>query len=166
MRQAMVRPMSLADMPGSLKVAFKMMRTPGLGWMMISVANIYITKMLPDLTHAELTPEALAAYGEPYPTVASRKAIRQWPCEVPLDGAPAGNAAVVLGYRKWLTQTEVPKLLFYGNNGVAIKAPELAWCREELSNLEVIELGDGIHFLQETHPEAIGIGLSSWFGRL
>jgi len=164
--EAMVRTMSLADLPGSLRVAFRMMRSPGIGWLMISVANIFVKKMLPDLTHAKVSPEALAYYAAAFPTVASRKAVRQWPAEVPLDGSPADNATVVEAYREWLTRTEVPKLLFHGNAGVAIKDAEVAWCRENLSNLEVVDLGDGIHFLQETHPEKIGRALSKWYAGL
>ncbi len=61
---------------------------------------------------------------------------------------------------------EVPQLLFHGNAGVAIKEAEGAWCRENLSNLDVIDLGDAIHFVQETHPETIGAELSTWFGGL
>ncbi len=162
----MIKPMSIADMPGSLKIAFKMMRSPGVGWMMVSVANIFINQMLQDLTHAKISDGAMAYYASAYPTVGSRKAIRQWPCEVPLDGYPADNQAVVVGYRQWLTETEIPKLLFYGNNGVAIKGPELVWCKDNLPNLEVVELGDAKHFVQETHPETIGTNLSAWFAKL
>ncbi|MFT5515923.1 MAG: haloalkane dehalogenase, partial [Rhodothermales bacterium] len=97
------------------------------------------------------------------PTVASRKAIRQWPCEVPLDGSPADNVATVEAYRKWLTGTAVPRLLFHSHSGVAIKPAEVAWCRDNLSNLDVVDLGEGIHFVQETHPETIGNELSKWY---
>lgn len=164
--EAMIRTLSLDDMPGSLRMAMRMMRAPGTGWLMVSVANIFLKKMVPDLTYAKISPEALAYYRSAYPTIASRKAIRQWPREIPLDGKPADNVAVVEAYRQWLTQTEVPKLLFYGNAGVAIKEAEVAWCQEHLSNLDVADLGDGIHFLQETHPETIGTELSKWYAGL
>ena len=118
--EAMIRTLSLDDMPGNLRVAMRMMRAPGTGWMMISVANIFLRKMVPDLPKAEISPEALAYYRSAYPTISSRKAILQWPRELPLDGKPADNAAVVEAYRQWLTQTDVPKLLFYGNAGIAI----------------------------------------------
>jgi haloalkane dehalogenase len=147
-------------------MAMRMMRAPVTGWLMVSVGNIFLKKMVPDLTYAEISPEALAYYRSAYPTVASRKAILQWPRELALDGKPADNFAVVEAYRQWLTETEVPKLLFHGNDGVAIKEPEVAWCREHLSNLDVVDLGDGIHFLQETHPHAIGNELSKWYARL
>jgi haloalkane dehalogenase len=163
---AMIRTMSLNDMPGSLKMAFRMMRAPFIGWLMISVANIFIKKMLPDLTHAKLSPEVLEFYGSAYPTIASRKAIRQWPSEVPLDGSPADNVSVVEAYREWLTRTKLPKLLFHSNGGIAIQAPQVAWCRENLPNLDVVDLGEGIHFVQETHPETIGSELSKWYAKL
>jgi len=60
-------------------------------------------------------------------------------------------------------RTELPKLLLYGNAGIAIKEAEVGWCRENLANLQVVDLGDGIHFLQETHPDLIGKELSKWF---
>lgn len=131
--EAMIKTMSLADMPASLRIPFRMMRAPVTGWLMVSVANIFLKKMVPDLTHAKLNPMALAYYGSACPTIASRKAILQWPRELPLDGKPADNVVVVEAYLQWLTQTEVPKLLFHGNDGVAIKVPDVAWCREHLS---------------------------------
>jgi haloalkane dehalogenase len=164
--EAMIKTMSLADMPASLRLPFRMMRAPVTGWLMVSVANIFLKKMVPDLTHAKLSPAALAYYRSAYPTISSRKAILQWPRELALDGKPADNFAVVEAYRQWLTETEVPKLLFHGNDGVAIKEPEVAWCRENLSNLDIVDLGDGIHFLQETHPHTIGSELSTWYAGL
>ena len=161
--EAMIRGLSLDDMPGSLRMAMRMMRAPGTGWAMISVGNIFLKKLLPDLTHAEISPDALAYYRSAFPTIASRKAVLQWPREVPLDGAPADNTAVVEAYRQWLTRTDVPKLLFHGNAGIAIKEAEAEWCRENLSNLTVVDLGDAIHFVQETHPQTIGIELSKWY---
>jgi haloalkane dehalogenase len=164
--EAMIKTMSLTDMPGSLRIAMRMMRAPVTGWLMVSVGNIFLKKMVPDLTHAKISPEALAYYRSAHPTIASRKAILQWPRELALDGKPADNFNVVEAYRQWLTETEIPKLLFHGNDGVAIREPEVAWCRENLSNLDVIDLGDGIHFLQETHPHTIGTELSKWYAGL
>jgi haloalkane dehalogenase len=164
--EAMIRGLSLDDMPRSLRLAFRMMRAPASGWLMVSVANIFMRKMLPDLTYAEIDPEALAYYRSAFPTIASREAVLQWPRELPLDGKPADNATVVEAYRQWLTATEVPKLLFYGNSGVAIKEAEVAWCRENLANLDTVDLGNAIHFVQETHPDTIGTELSKWYTKL
>ena len=164
--EAMIRGLSLDDMPGSLRMAFRMMRAPGSGWLMVSAGNIFLRKMLPDLTYQKMSPEALAYYRSAFPTIASRKPVLQWPREVPLDGAPADNTSVVENYRLWLTETEVPKLLFYGNAGISIKEAEVVWCRENLSNLDIVDLGNAIHFVQETHPDTIGTELSRWYAGL
>lgn len=164
--EAMIRVLSLDDMPGSLRMGMRMMRAPGTGWLMINAGNIFLRKMLPDLTYATISPEALAYYRSAFPTIASRDSLRGWPRELPLDGVPADNAAVVEAYVEWLTRTDVPKLLFHGNAGVAIKDAEVAWCRANLSNLDIIDLGDAIHFVQETHPDHIGTELSRWYAGL
>lgn len=108
----MIRGLSLDDPPGSLHIVMRMMRAPGNGWLMISAASIFLKKMLPDLTHAETSPEALACCCSPFPTGARRKPLRQRPSELPLDGVPADNVAVVEAYRQWLTRTDVPKCHF------------------------------------------------------
>jgi haloalkane dehalogenase len=164
--EAMIKTMSMDEFPPSLRAAMRMMRAPVTGWLMVSVGNIFLKKMVPDLTHATLSPEALAYYRSAFPTIASRKPILQWPRELPVDGKPADNSAVVEAYRQWLTETELPKLLFHGDDGVAIKQAEVAWCRENLSNLDIVDLGEGSHFLQETHPHTIGTELSRWYDGL
>jgi haloalkane dehalogenase len=36
------------------------------------------------------------------------------------------------------------------------------WSKANLKNLETIDLGQGIHYLQEDHPKAIGKALANW----
>jgi haloalkane dehalogenase len=164
--EAMVKPMSVADMPGALRVMFPLMRTRLFGYLMVSVGNMFLNVMLQDLTHRKLSPAAKAYYKSAFPTVASRRAVEQWPREVPLDGTPANNHAVVIGYRRWMTETDVPMLMFHGDDGVAIKAAEVDWLRDNVTRLQIVDLGRGKHFMQETHPHAIGSHLSRWFGQL
>ncbi|MHA1548884.1 MAG: haloalkane dehalogenase [Alphaproteobacteria bacterium] len=164
--EGMIRPMSYADLPGSLKVVMRLMRTSFFNWLMVGVGNLFLRKLLPDLTHGKMRPETLAYYRSAYPSVASRRAVRQWPREVPFDGQPADNHAVVAAYREWLTRTDIPKLLLHVDDGVSIKGPEIAWCGENLANLDIVDLGPGKHFLQETHPDAIGRELSAWYTTL
>ncbi len=164
--EAMVRPLSYADLPGGLKLGMRVMRTPFFNWLLVGVGNAFLRAMLPSLTHRTMSPEVLAAYRADYPTIASRRAVRMFPREVPFDGLPARSYELVTGYIEWIKRTEVPMLMLHGDDGVAIKAPEVAWLREHVSNLRVVDLGPGKHFLQETHPERIGSELSRWFATL
>jgi haloalkane dehalogenase len=163
--EATIRPLSMDQLTPSLKVGMRMFRAPYIGGFLISVLNIFLRVMLSDLTDAKMSPEALAYYRSAYPTIASRKAVRVWPQEVPFDGAPANNLAVFEAYGCYLASTDIPKLMFFVNDGVAIQEPELAWAKENLSNLEVVDLGEGRHFIQETHPVRIGTEISRWFAR-
>ncbi|NNC74465.1 MAG: haloalkane dehalogenase [Acidimicrobiia bacterium] len=164
--EAIIGSMKWEDMPREFRMAFRAMRTPGLGWLMVSGANMFIKKMLPDATHRKLSPEAQAYYASAFPTVASRKPVRQWPREVPISGKPADNVAVIEGYRKWLTTTEFPKLLFHSQPGAIIDEAGVAWCKENLSNLTAVDIGKGIHFVQEDNPQLIGTELASWYSQL
>jgi haloalkane dehalogenase len=164
--ESIIGSLTWEEMPSDFRTPFRMMRTPGVGWLMVSVANMFVKKMLPDATHRTLSDEAQAHYASAFPTVASRKAVRQWPLEVPISGKPADNVAVIDSYRDWLTQTELPKLLFYANPGAIIRADDVTWCRENMSNLETVDIGDGIHFVQEDNPELIGSELAKWHAAL
>ena len=46
--EAMVRPMSFSDLPGSLKVAMRMMRAEPFNWLLVGAANMFLEKMLPE----------------------------------------------------------------------------------------------------------------------
>jgi haloalkane dehalogenase len=164
--EAMVRPLEWENMPADFRTAFRMMRTPGIGWLMISLGNVFVKKMLPEATYAPLSPEAQAYYAAAYPTVAGRKAVRQWPMEVPISGHPADNVATIAAYSQWLTRTKLPKILFYGKPGAILTAKAVEWCKKNLPNLQTVDIGKGIHFIQETNPELIGSELSKWYEAL
>jgi len=160
--EAMIAPLTWAKMPANFRTAFRMMRSPGIGWLMISVANMFINKMLPDMVHRGLSAEAQAYYASAFPNIASRKAVRQWPREVPISGSPADNVAVIKAYGEWLTRTKLPKILFHGSPGIIIRPQEVAWCRENMANLQTVDIGDGLHFIQEDNPHLIGAELAKW----
>ena len=164
--EAMIRLFSWDRIPTNARVAIRMMRIPGLGWLMASVGNLFVKKMLPDMVHRDLDPVAKQHYASAFPTISSRKAVRQWPRELPIDGKPGDNAVPIGAYAEWLTQTQLPKILFFANPGAAITESDVVWCNENLPNLRTVDIGDGLHFIQEDDPEVIGAELSKWHALL
>ena len=77
--EAILKPMRWSDFPKDFKLGFKLMRTPIIGWFMISVMNVFVKQILPDATVRELAPEEKSIYLEPFKTITSMKPIRQWP---------------------------------------------------------------------------------------
>jgi haloalkane dehalogenase len=41
----------------------------------------------------------------------------------------------------------------------------VVWFQQRLPALEIVDLGEGIHYLQEDHPEEIGQAIVRWLGK-
>ena len=169
--EAMYDAPTLFDMPASTRMGMRMMRMPVFGWLMVNVANMFIKKMLPDLMLRELTKAERKYYAAPYPTIKSRKPLLAWPQDVsfgdkpkaPFGGKPKAVAEAVSSWNKWLTDTDIPKLCFYVSPGVAVKAKDVKIIKESMKNLKMIDLGPGLHFIQEDYPHEIGAELAKWY---
>jgi haloalkane dehalogenase len=57
-------------------------------------------------------------------------------------------------------------LLFFARSGAIMKEPMVKWCQENLKNLKSVDIGNGIHYLQEDNPKLIGIELLNWYKSL
>ena len=63
-----------------------------------------------------------------------------------------GNDNVIATGRK----TPLPKILFYAHPGGIIDDQMRQWCETNFKNIESVDIGPGIHFLQEDNPHLIG----------
>jgi len=161
--EAFLKPMTWGDFPGGFRMGFKLMRTSGIGWFMISVMNMFVPQILPKAIVRELSSEEKDYYAAPYKTVQSRKPVRQWPCEIPIEGKPTDVYEVISSYNQRLQESGLPKLLFFATPGGIIDDKKVEWCRQNLKSLKVVDIGKGIHFLQEDNPHLIGEELAKWY---
>lgn len=46
----------------------------------------------------------------------------------------------------------------------AKKHPAVQWCAENLKNTKAVNIGVGIHHVQEDNPQQIGRALNDWIG--
>jgi len=154
------------DFPTEFKMAFKMFRTPGVGWFMISAMNVFVEKILPEAIIRDLSEEEMIHYRAPFKKVKDRLPVRVWPMEIPIEGKPSDVHRVVEEYHQKLQTSAVPKLLFYAHPGGIVRSDLVEWCRENLKNLDTVDLGEGIHYLQEDHPHEIGRELAVWYQKI
>ncbi|HZJ53767.1 MAG TPA: haloalkane dehalogenase [Myxococcaceae bacterium] len=150
--------------PGNREL-FRQFRTPGAGERLVLEQNAFLERVLPGGILRSLSAAEMDAYRAPFPDPGSRRPMLAWPREIPIDGEPADVLAVIERYRLTLQRSPIPKLLLTPDPGVLVPAPLVAWCREHLPNLEVVELGPGLHSLQEDHPDAIGRAIAEWIRR-
>jgi haloalkane dehalogenase len=164
--EAICRPFSWATLHPQYKLMFRLMRLDGIGWLLVSALNLFVNQLLPGAVARKLTAVEMQHYRAPYPTVRSRRPVRQWPREVPIDGKPVDVAAAVETYSQWLQETDLPKILFHAQPAAIISADGVAWLKAHLSNLTTVDIGPGIHFIQEDNPHLIGTELAAWVAGL
>ena len=164
--EAIYRPAKWEDFPPDFRMGFRLMRTPVIGWLLISVANFFVNQILPKATVRRLGAEEMNHYRAPFTTIASRRPVRRWPCEIPIEGSPADVHQIVLDYNRWLQATPLPKLLFHATPGGIITESGARWCASHLKNITSVHIGPGIHYLQEDNPHLIGEKLAQWYRSL
>jgi len=164
--EAILQPLRWSDFPKDFKMGFKLFRTTGIGWLMIAVMNVFIERLLPQATVRQFTKEEMDYYRQPFPTVKSRKPLWLMPNEIPIEGKPADVDEIVRNYNHKLQESELPKLFFYAHPGGLIRKATVEWCRENLENIKMIDIGKGIHYLQEDNPHLIGAELAKWYDSL
>lgn len=143
-------------------------RTEGVGENLILENNAFVEQFLPSDIRRGLSEAEMAVYRAPYPDPQSRLPTLVWPRQIPFDGGePADVAERVAAYNEWFLSSELPKLHLYVSPG-AIFSPAAVAALQEMSvpNYEAVYLGEGGHFIQEDHPEAIGRNIAHWYYRI
>ena len=145
---------------------FRKFRTAGEGEKLILEENAFVERVLPRGMRRKLTDEEMAVYRAPFPTPQSRLPTWRFPNEIPIAGEPADVYAALETAHAALAASTYPKLLFSADPG-ALVSPALA---EEfagkLKDCRLVKLGDGVHFLQEDHPETIGRSVAAFIAEV
>jgi haloalkane dehalogenase len=145
---------------------FRKFRTPGEGEKLILEDNVFVERVLPGGMRRKLTDEEMAVYRAPFPTPQSRLPTWRFPNEIPIAGEPADVYAMMERAHAALAASTYPKLLFAADPG-ALVSPALAEeFARKLNDCRLVKLGDGIHFLQEDHPETIGRSVAAFIAEV
>jgi haloalkane dehalogenase len=145
---------------------FRKFRTSGEGEKLILEGNAFVERVLPGSILRNLTAEELAVYRAPFPTPQSRLPTWRFPNELPIAGEPADVYATLEKAHAALASSHYPKLLFSADPGALVSPALAARFATTLHNCKLVELGAGMHFLQEDHPETIGRSVADWIGEL
>ena len=155
-------PMPSLEAMGPYADLFRAFRTPDEGRALIIDQNFFIEQLMPQAILRPLGDAEMDAYRAPFLDAADREPIYVWPNEIPIAGQPARNVAVVDAIGQWLATSDQPKLVLYASPGALTPPEAVAWMAENFSNLQTRFIGNGVHYLQEDEPEAIGRNLSDW----
>ena len=164
--EAIVRPLTWDEWPRTVRGLFQQFRTPQIGWDLVVNRNAFVDQVLPGAVMRKLTDEEMTRYREPFTDPGTRRPVWRWPNEIPVDGKPADVAALVREYSAWLGASSVPKLLLHARPGAILRKDLVAWCRDHVRNLTVVDVGPGLHFVQEDRPHEVGEAIRAWYGGL
>lgn len=136
-------------------------RTPGVGEKMILEDNFFIEEIL--LQSPNLNEDEKNAYREPFAKGKNRLPMLQFPRQITFDGVePKYVVEGISRYTEYLASTDVPKLLLTFSPGALVGQSNINWAKNNMANLELQHIGEGVHFVQEDHPVAIGSAINTW----
>jgi len=160
--EALVRPMVSQDASFAERYVFDQFRGDESGRKLLIEQNYFVEKALSMFAGRPLSEAELNVYRAPYLLEKDRLPIAQWPREIPIDGLPADNAAILQSNYDWLRGAHIPTLLIAATPGAILKAPMVQSLRRDIPRLDVASIGPGLHYIQETAPKRISAALNAW----
>ncbi|BAU46696.1 haloalkane dehalogenase [Sulfurifustis variabilis] len=144
---------------------FRAFKDPVQGRQMVIANHMFVEQILPNFVNRSLGPVAMAEYRRPYVRSTDREPLLAWPREVPIAGEPRYVVERMDAIRQFMVGTNKPILLLYAEPGVLVPSSVVSWYRQNIPQLETAFVGQGLHFIQEDNPHAIGLAISEWMRR-
>ena len=110
----------------------------------------------------KLSQAELEHYRQPFATSAAMKPIIQYISELPTQHDNTATTKLIANYTKALTRSTIPKLMLYSVPGFITTISAVMWAKEHLPNIEVVDIGEELHFGQESDPNLMGETISVW----
>ena len=110
----------------------------------------------------KLSPEETKQYRQSFMQPMGLRVLKQYWQELPRGDGKSKVDKMIEAYSKKLTQSSLPKLLLYSLPGFINTMATISWAKDHLSNLEIGEVGEELHFAQEAEPELMSDLISAW----
>lgn len=140
-------------------------QAPDKGYDAVMNQQFYMNTVLPNTILRKLSAEEMKFYQEPFLKPGSAKPLWQYLQEFPI-GKPTAATVIINKYSHWLQKTQLPKLMLYAIPGYSTTIATVQWCRDNLSNLKLVDAGDGLHYPQEENPQIMTEELSNWLNEI
>lgn len=122
----------------------------------------FVDKMLTQSLMRKLTNEEMQHYKQPFAQQGADKPILDYLRELPLNNEKSKVNTIIESYSKKLTKSKLPKLMLYSVPGFITTMESVMWAKDNLPNLEVVDIGEELHLAQESYPTLISENISVW----
>lgn len=166
MMETIIAPMHWDEVDFFTRYLFRQLRDPQTAEELNVRQNYFVEKLIPALSGRALSDQEMAAYRAPFLRESDRRLVALFPQEIPFDGEPAEVHRRVAGNYEQLQVTKVPLLLLYAEPGAIVQGKYLEGLRTHLPAMKTVDIGPGLHFIQESQPTAIGQAIDEWSAHL
>jgi len=162
--EAHIRPTTEWDMLSlPVQQLASLLDKPQASYRAIVEQNYLVRKLLPSGVLRTLTAKEINTYDEPFKTVKDRKLLWQYIQELPLGKVKTEIVDLIEQYSQWLQKTKLPKLMMYAVPGFITTMDTVAWAKQHLPSLTLVELQNALHFAQESMPDVFAAELKRWY---
>jgi len=85
---------------------------------------------------------------------------------LPLSAPDESVIELINDYSSKLQKSDLSKLMMYAVPGFITTMDTVRWAKEHIGNLELVDIGDALHYPQESNPELISKKLNDWLAKL
>jgi haloalkane dehalogenase len=128
--------------------------------------NQVVDRLIKGGSMRKLTEEELGHYREPFKTPEDRKPILQYLKDYPIQQGAQDVVKLIESYSQKLQQSLLPKLMFYAVPGFNTPVDTVMWARDHLKNITIEDLGEDMHYVQETKPCELGEKIAAWIKKV
>jgi haloalkane dehalogenase len=122
---------------------------------------LFVDQILPQLVLRSLTQKEISHYRRPFETAGSGRPLQQYVQEILPNNNEKLNA-LINAYSEKLQKSALPKLMLYSVPGFITTIATVMWAKEHLTHIEIVEIGEAMHYAQETNPDVMGETISIW----
>jgi len=122
----------------------------------------FVNQTLKQIAMQQLDENSLAHYCAPFAQTGSGKSLHQYLLDAPSGDGKSLADEIINEYSKKLLQSKLPKLLLYSIPGFITTIESLIWAKNNLTNLEVSEVGEDFHFAPQSNANLMGETISIW----
>lgn len=109
-----------------------------------------------------LSPNDLSYYHAPFLNGNNQAPLKQYFYELPRGDGKSMVDKVISEYDKKLIASNIPKLMLYSIPGFITTIADVIWAKEHVKRLEIVEVGEDLHYAQESNPTLMGEAISIW----
>ncbi|MCC4310382.1 haloalkane dehalogenase [Alcanivorax marinus] len=153
------------EFPLAARPLFFAFRDKRLAPWLLQRHNLFVNVVLRFSVVRPLPRSVMAAYRAPFPDARSRRPIRVFPSELPLNDRPGDTHRAIAEIEAGLEAMPQPMLLLHFHPGAVLGRTRVAWLAQRIPDLEVVDGGRALHYVQEDQPERIAAALGDWLAR-